>query len=94
MTFRLFSADKFNDFAEERSVATGETEFGGVGGLIAARTAKAGNETFQQQCWEVQAANVSSDGPDGDPTRQVALGRVGKKPPRETYTPHWGNGDI
>jgi hypothetical protein len=67
-------------------MATGETEFGGVGGLIAKRTADTGTENLQQQMWEIQATNPSSDGADGDPAQQAALGRVGKKPPRETYT--------
>lgn len=71
-------------------MATGETEFGGGGGLIAPQTYLTKTETFQQQCWEVQATNPSGEGSDADPDQQAALGRVGKKPPRETYTPGGG----
>lgn len=77
-------------------MATGETEFGGTGGLIAKQTIANGDQDSQQQLWEVYATNAGA--PEGsaeaDPSQQAALGRVGKKPPRETYTPHWGNGDI
>jgi hypothetical protein len=75
-------------------MAAYETEFGGVGGLIAPKTAAGGTETTQQLCMEVYATDAASDGPNGDPAQQAPLGRVGKKPPRETYTPHWGNGGF
>lgn len=71
-------------------MATGETEFGGVEGMVAPQTYRSGTETTQQATWEVYATNPSGDSADADPGRQAALGRVGRKPPRETYTPGGG----
>lgn len=71
-------------------MATGETEFGGTGGLVPEGTWSKGTENVQQQMWEVYATNPSAKDDTNDPERQAALGRVGRKPPRETYTPHWG----
>lgn len=74
-------------------MATGETEFGGVGGMIAPRTYETGTETVQQEVWEVYATNPSGAGDDADVNKQASLGRVGRKPPRETYTPNaWNSG--
>lgn len=75
-------------------MATGETEFGGAAGLVPKGVYSNGTENVQQQVWEVYATNPSGLGSDADPTQQAPLGRVGRKPPRETYTPHWGNGGL
>jgi hypothetical protein len=71
-------------------MTTGETEFGGVGGLVAPQTYSTGTENVQQQMWEVYATNAAPDSvaADSDPKQQAPLGRVGKKPPRESYTPN------
>jgi hypothetical protein len=46
-------------------MATGESEFGGVGGMIAPR--QVGHETEEQQIWEIYATNPGSVGPDSVP---------------------------
>ncbi len=73
-------------------MSTGETEFGGTGGLVAARTMETGTENVQQQVWEVYATNegTTADDPAASVNQQARLGRVGRKPPRESYTPGGG----
>lgn len=56
-------------------------EFSGGAGLV--QPQQYGNETMQQECWEVYATN--SAGTDGSETTTVARERIGR--PRETYTP-------
>jgi hypothetical protein len=46
-------------------MATGESEFGGRGGMIQPR--QVGHETEEQQLWEIYATNPASTGPDSVP---------------------------
>jgi hypothetical protein len=64
-------------------MATGESEFGGGGGMV--QPLQVGHETDQQKVWEVYATNT---GPatDGSNELENAPERVGMTPPLESYT--------
>lgn len=56
-------------------MATGESEFGGAGGMVPPQSV--GRETLQQQVWEVYATNVGGRADDPTTTIEAAPERVG-----------------